>query len=48
MKTTHRIATALLLTIALANCAADTDVDDDPPEENVTTDTNVEDDESED
>ncbi len=46
MKTSHRIAATLLITTALASCATDTDddVDNDSPQEDVTTDTNESDD----
>ena len=50
MKTSHRIAATILTAAALAGCATDSgDLDNDPPEENVTTDpTDEVDDESED
>lgn len=50
MKTSHRIAATILTAAALASCATDSgDLDNDPTEENVTTDPNDEvDDESED
>ena len=53
MKTSHRIAVAILTAAALASCATDSgDLENDPPEEteeNVTTDPNNEvEDESED
>ena len=48
MKTSHRIAAALVTAIALASCTGGTDTNDDTDidQPDITTDTNVEDDES--
>lgn len=46
MKTSHRIAAALVTAIALASCTGGTDTNDDIDQPAITTDTTVEDDES--
>lgn len=39
MKTSHKVAAAFFTMTALASCAADAEVEDDSPQENITTDT---------
>jgi len=46
MKTSHRIAAALVTALALASCTGGADTNDDTDQPDITTDTSVEDDES--